>query len=234
MVGLGSAVGLVVIPLLAVGPDLARASVCVTKGARSPVLRVNASGTAEVQWTAGGERRYAVIRPEALCAERGIRMSGRDVSRSVGGVSIPFKEVVKRTGDGRLWALQAWRRDLDSARELRFSRWRGSPPNLKARTVCCRLGREVLRGRVTYHRKAVARATVYVDCLACSSQRRGWTRVAREKTSGGGRFRLVIRPRWKSTRYRVTLLGPNFGWVRAPDMRTFTRSALDRARGWGV
>ena len=139
------------------------------------------------------------------------------------GVKIPFRKVVKRTSDGRLWALQYWRRKPDAARELRFSRWTGSPPRLAARTTCCREGRQVLRGRVTYHRGAVARADVYVDCFACPRKPQGWTRLARRKTSQSGRFSLVIPRRWEGARYRATLLGPNFGWVRAPDMRVFTR-----------
>lgn len=207
-------------------PERGSASVCITSGARSPVLHVNVRGTAEVRWIAGGERRYAVVRRGAFCAKEGVRMEGRDVSRETSGVQIPFKKVVKRTPDGAIWALQVWRHRPGRPRELRFSRWNGSPPHLTARATCCREDRQVVRGRVTYHRKAIARATVYVDCFACAGKQHGWTRLTRKRTTQNGRFSLVIPPRWEGARYRATLLGPNFGWVRAPDMRVFTPSAL--------
>jgi hypothetical protein len=200
--------------------DPAAASVCVANGARSPVLRVNRGGTAEVRWeTPAGKRRYGIIRPGGFCLDRGARMSGRDVSQRASRVAIPFPRVVKRTPDGRLWALQAWRRRPDGPRELRFSRWTGQPPRLTARTTCCHRNRRVLRGRVIYHRRPVAQAIVYIDCFACATRPRRWTRIAERRTGQSGRFELIIRPKWRGESYRATLLGPNFGWVRAPDMR---------------
>ena len=151
-------------------------------------------------------------------------MKGRDVSQRVSGVQIPFRVVVRRTPDGAFWALQSWRRRPTDAPELRFSRWRGEPAQVTAQVACCQDGSEVVRGQVLYHDRAVANARVYIDCYACSLNLDGWASVAHRQTSATGAYALVIRPEWKGTRYRATLLGPNFGWVRAPDMRVLASS----------
>ena len=90
--------------------------------------------------------------------------------------------------------------------------------------ACCQEGSEIVRGQVFYHDRAVANARVYIDCYACSLDLDGWASVAYRQTSATGAYALVIRPEWEGTRYRATLLEPNFGWVRAPDMRVLASS----------
>ena len=204
-----------------VTPEAGVASVCVASGAHRPALRINAAGTAEVSWAdALGARHYALIPSDGRCARHGLRMRGRDVSERVWGVRIPFATVVKRTPDGALWALQRWRRRLDAPPELRFSRWRGAPARLTAYVACCRRGQSFVHGRVTYHARAVLGARVYIDAL----RRDGWARIAAAGTGLRGRYHFVIPRDAQGSRYRVTLLGPNFGWVRAPDMRVPART----------
>ena len=207
-----------------VTPQAGFASVCVASGGERPALRVNAAGSAEVGWTdATGTRHYALIPAAGRCAQHGVRMRGRDVSERVSRVPIPFATVVKRTPDGALWALQRWRRRLDRPPELRFSRWRGAPARPTADATCCRRGRPFVRGRVTYHGRAVVGARVYIDALRSARNRDGWSRVSVARTGSNGRYRFVIPRDAQGSRYRVTLLGPNFGWVRAPDMRVPAR-----------
>ena len=210
--------------LFGVAPPSASASVCVTSRAERATLRVNAAGTAEVAWRdSAGARRYAVIPARGRCAQHGVRMQGRDVSERVRSVGIPFATVVKRTPDGARWALQRWRRRLDAPPELRFSRWRGAPARPTADAGCCRRGRPFVRGQVTYHGRAVVGARVYIDALRSRRNRDGWARISAPRTGSNGRYRFVVPSDAQGSKYRVTLLGPNVGWVRAPDMRVFAR-----------
>lgn len=199
----------------------AEGSICFS-GGRQPALRVNASGAAEVSWLAQGARRYAVVTRSGRVL-LGVRMRGRDVSRGTSAVRIPLKRVLKRTPDGAFWALQSWRRC--GRVELHFSRWRGAPTALTTRALCCSAGREVVRGGVTFHRRPVFRARVYLDCFACRLNPRGWARFAVRVTRRDGSYSVRIRPAWSGRRYRATVVGPNFGWTRAPDARAGTASA---------
>jgi hypothetical protein len=150
-------------------------------------------------------------------------MKGRDVSSRTGAVRIPLKRVLKRTPDGAFWALQSWKRC--GRVELHFSRWRGAPTRLTAVARCCRGGREIVRGDVTFHRRPVFRAKVYLDCFACRLNPKGWARFAVRTTRRNGSYSVRIRPAWSGRRYRATVVGPNFGWTRAPDARAGTPSA---------
>jgi hypothetical protein len=206
---------------LCVSAGSAEGSICFS-GGRQPALRVNASGAAEVSWLAAGARRYAVVtrRGRVLLGQR---MSGRDVSRRTSAVRIPLKRALKRTPDGAFWALQSWRRC--GRVELHFSRWRRAPTGLTAAALCCRGRREIVRGEVTFHRRPVYRAKVYLDCFACRLNPRGWARFAVRTTRRNGSYSVRIRRGWSGSRYRATVAGPNFGWTRAPDARAGTPSA---------
>jgi hypothetical protein len=207
---------------LCVSAGSAEGSICFT-GGRQPALRVNGSGAAEVSWLAAGARRYAVVtrRGRVLL---GRRMRGRDVSKRTSAVRIPFKRVLKRTPDGAFWALQSWKRC--GRVELHFSRWRGAPTRVTAGAVCCRSGREIVRGKVTFHRRPVFRTKVYLHCFACRLNPSGWARFAVRSTRRNGSYSIRIRRAWSGSRYRATVVGPNFGWTRAPDARARTASAL--------
>jgi hypothetical protein len=199
----------------------AEGSICFSGGPQ-PALRVNDSGAAEVSWVAAGARRYALVTQRGRVV-LGRRMRGRDVSTRTRAVRIPLKRVLRRTSDGAFWALQSWKRC--GRLELHFSRWRGAPTRLTANARCCRGGREVVRGEVIFHRRPVFRAKVYLDCFACRLNPRGWARFAVRTTRRNGSYAVRIRPAWSGRRYRATVVGPNFGWTRAPDARARTPSA---------
>lgn len=230
-----------VLPTVAAGVLLGTAaaasgSICICTRPLDPSLRVSSSGSAEVGWTtSAGRRKHAVISPRGRVTF-GARI-GRDVSQRAGRTNLPFRRVARRTSDGRLWALQLWRPRWTAAPQLRFSRWRGKPTRLTARATCCRRGREVVRGKASFHdrplfgtqqtRNGSVRIGVYVDCFRCALNPRGWARAARVATRGpNGSFALRIRPRWQATKYRITMVGPNFRWTRAPDARAVVGSAV--------
>src|SRR4029079_2741149 len=87
----------------------ALASVEVAIDAQSASLRVDASGNAEVRWTAadGSQRSLLVSREGSL---RYGALSGSDVSHAAAGVLIPWAVVVRQAPDGRYYALPALRR----------------------------------------------------------------------------------------------------------------------------
>lgn len=205
-----------------VGAGGADASICVCAGARAPALRVSAKGFAEVSWTARGMRHYRVITPQGRVV-RG-RLQGRDVSFETTAVRIPVKRVLKRTPSGAFWALQAWG-EPGHPLNLRFSRWRGRPTRVTAETVCCRAGSETLRGQAAFHGTPIY-GWVYIDCYRCALNRRGWARAARRATNKAGFYSVWIRSAWKGARYRVTIVGPNVRWTRAPDARAVAISRL--------
>jgi hypothetical protein len=134
---------------LVFAPDAA-ASITVAVDAQRPALRVDAAGNAEVSWTAAGVRRFLLV-PPAGRVFPGRRLEGADVSRTTMEPALPFRRVLRRTPDGRLWALQAWQVVSDGPVELRFSRWRGALPR-----VTLRVEDDLLSGRATFRGRAVA------------------------------------------------------------------------------
>lgn len=224
--------------LLGLGMVLATAgaasgSICLCGSPLDPALRVNSSGFAQVSWTTRqGDRRHAVVSPRGRVTF-GARIR-HDASRRARSVRLPLRGMIRRTPDGRLWALQLWRPKRDGRLELRFSRWRGKPTRLGAQAVRIS-GREVVRGSASFHgrplygrqetRRGSVRIGVYVDCFRCALNRRGWARATRVPTRGpNGTFSVRIRPRWQGTKYRISMIGPNLGWTRAPDARVVVAS----------
>ena len=195
--------------------DVASSSICIGTQATNPQLRVNAQGFAEVSWTARGVRHYRVVTPRGR-VRSGVRLEGRDVSYKTAAVRIPGKRVLRRTPQGPFWALQTCGTDPGDPPSLRFSRWQGPPTRLTGKSVCCRSGSETLQGRATFHGIPVY-GWVYVDCFRCPLSPRGWARATKKATTQQGYFSIRIRPAWKGRRYRMTVIGPNFGWTRAPD-----------------
>jgi hypothetical protein len=212
----------------------ASGSMCLCVRPLDPSLQVSSSGYAEVGWTTrDGHRRHAVISPRGRVTF-GARIQ-QDASSRARSTNLPLRAIVRRTPDGRLWALQLWRPHRDGQRELRFSRWRGKPTRLEARATY-RGGREVVRGKASFHgrplfgtqetRRGSVRIGVYVDCFRCALNPRGWARATRVPTRGPtGSFAVRIRPRWQGTKYRISMVGPNLGWTRAPDARIVVPSA---------
>lgn len=203
--------------------DVSHGSICMATDATNPQLRVNAQGFAEVSWTARGGRHYRLVTPRGR-VRLGARLQGPDVSSNTAAVRIPGKRVLRRTPQGSFWALQTCGTDPADPPSLRFSRWKGSPTRLTGANTCCRSGSETLRGRATFHGTPIY-GWVYVDCFRCTLNPRGWARATRKATTRQGYFSIRIRPAWKGRRYRMTVIGPNFGWTRAPDAVLIASSA---------
>ena len=199
-------------------------SIWITTGARNPALEVDARGYAEVSWTEGGARRTQLVPPAGKVLPGG-RISGLDVSRPVRVPGLPFPRVVRRTPDGRLWALQEWQQPGAPA-ELHLARWKGKPTELTLAFDGRRLtGRAVFQGRpVTGFSTTPAgqrlRIFVSLDCFACPGGSGGWTRMLGVAPKGDGTFAVLVRPEWSGKRYRATVAGPNLSATLAPDART--------------
>ena len=208
-------------------PAGATASIGITSEAFSkPYLRVDASGNAEVGWTVGGRRDSVVVPASGELYHS--RLSGPDVSHPTSAVAIPYRRVLRRTRDGRLWALQAWQTAWRGPPELRFSRWRGQPTSITLSLK--KTGRStVLAGRATFHGRPVSGSyrtnggalislAAQLDCFACpAAHGRTWFRFNGVKTRSGGTFGSGLKAVWMGTRFRATIVGPNSGTTLAPD-----------------
>ena len=201
----------------------AAASLSVATNVQRPGLRVDARGWAEVSWTAGGTRRYLLIPPAGRVLPGG-RLRGRDVSRAVTSVRIPFRKVVRRTPDGRYWALQVWRVRPGSPVELRFSRWRGRPTKLVIEAVEPSANGYLVRGRATFAGRPIPlwsatpegkrlRSYAYIDRMTSA----GWRRVGGVAVRADGTFRRFVAATGGRRRFRALLPGPNLKAAWAPD-----------------
>src|SRR5215210_3325351 len=161
-----------------VAPAVAAASVTVATNVQRPALRVDAKGNAEVSWTAGGRRQYLLVPPTGRFLPGG-RLPRGDVSRPVSGVPLPYLRVLRRTPDGRLWALQTWQVAFSKAVELRFSRWRGAPTQITLAAMPSGTT-EVLQGRATFQGRPVTGTSPtnagkpvllsgFFDCSGCGA-----------------------------------------------------------------
>ena len=202
----------------------AHASISIATNAQRPALRVDASGNAEVSWTAAGRRRTLVVPPVGLYRP-GARLAGPDVSRRATAPALPFAQALRRGPDGTLYALQAWRVKTGGPVELHFSRWKGSPTTVTLESEALSSG-ERLVGRALFQRKPVAgysrtnsgiryRIFAFLDCFACPGAQ--WRRMAGVAPRADGEFRLLVQPQFRGSRYRVTIAGPNLGRTLAPD-----------------
>jgi hypothetical protein len=211
-------------------PGAASGSIWVADNAQRPALQVDARGYAEVSWTAGGARHTLLVPPRGRLLP-GARLSGSDVSRAL-ELKLPLARAVRRTPDGRRWALQAWRPRQGGPVELHFSRWRGSPTALTLETGCCRFESEFLHGRASFQGRPVfgtsptpegkrLRAYAYIECFACPASPRGWGQIVGVSPRRDGTFSARLRLAWRAKRYRATIAGPNRGTTLAPDMRAF-------------
>ena len=219
----------------AVTPAPASASIMVASWARSPTLKVTAKGAAEVDWTASGRRHSVVIYRDGS-RRYGKHLKARDVSSPTTATTVPMALVVRQTPNGSFWALQAWRRLRTGPLELRFSRWKGAPTVLTLGAVCCKWRSENVVGQATFHGRPIfghhATSTgvpldtygrnVYLDTLRNGAWRRMMGILTHRNT---GRFSLWIRPYWRGTDYRGTIIGPNWGWTLGPDAQAVTHTS---------
>jgi hypothetical protein len=215
----------------------AHGSVKVAGNAKSPTLRVSHKGVAEIGWTTtAGTRRHALVYRDGTI-RWSQRIATRDVSSPSRSNRLPLAVAVRQTPDGRLWALQSWRRLRGGPMELRFSRWRCAPTRLTLNATCCKWKGENIAGRASFHGKPVHgfSATpegvpldkfgrnVYLDTRRGGQWRRMLGILARRPH---GRFNLWIRPPpWHGTQYRATISGPNRGWALGPDAHAWTRNS---------
>jgi hypothetical protein len=221
-------IGMVAMTLSLLVGESAAASITVATNVQRPALRVDARGYAEVSWTAAGRRQYLLVPPTGLFLPGG-RLSRPDVSRANTAVAIPYRRVLRRTPDGRYWALQTWQVGFSKVIELRFSRWRGAPTHI---TLASHPSgeTELLRGRATFQGRPVTGYSptnagklilhsAFLDCFACGS---GWLRFTARRTSSDGSFSATVPLNRRGTRYRVSITGPNRGATLAPDAAAVT------------
>ena len=212
----------------------APASITVGENAQRPALRVDAAGNAEVSWTTAGVRRTLLIPPRGRVLPGG-RLPGRDVSRATAAVTIPFRRVLRRTPDGRWWALQAWQPQRGGAVELRFSRWRGAPTKVELRARV-KGATELLQGRATFGGRPVSgfsatpegtqiRLAAALDCFVCYGVR-GWVRFTGVRTRADGSFAATVPLAGRARKYRAIVPGPNRGATYAPDGAAVAPSAV--------
>lgn len=200
----------------------AQASVWVGENAVKPTLRVDASGTAEVKLVSGG-RPDTVIVPARGQLYHGGSLSGPDVSRRVSAPKLPHAVVVKRTPDGRLWALQRTQVKPGGPVGLHLARWRGEPTKIELQVDGL-----LLEGRATFDGRGVSgrsytlegkRPRIYVYLDYFSGGR--WRRMLGVAPRADARFAVSLRPAWRqASRYRAVMPGPNIGSSFAPDAET--------------
>jgi hypothetical protein len=211
----------------------ASASISIAKNVVRPALRVDARGNAEVSWSAGGMRRTLLVPASGLYLPGG-RISTADVSRPTTIPGLPFARVTRRTPDGKLYALQTWRVEPGGPVELHFSRWKGAPTTVELGAEPAS-GSERLVGRAQFQGKPVAgfsrtnsgiryRIFAFLDCFACPGA--GWRRIGGVAPRADGTFRLLVKPKDRGKRYRVTIAGPNLGSTLAPDASATAPTSL--------
>jgi len=149
-------------------------------------------------------------------------LSGRDVSRPASVPGLPLALAVRRTPDGRFWALQHWEVQPGGPVELHLARWRGAPTKLALSFDGTRLtGTASFQGKPVTGRTFTLegkhpRIYVYLDCFACGGKA-GWIRMIGVAPRADGSFAVLVRPSWQGTRFRATVAGPNAGTTFAPD-----------------
>jgi hypothetical protein len=193
------------------------------------LLRVDASGDALVTWTQNGSADSVLVPPTGQLSHGG-SLRGPDVSRPGPLSLVPDAVSVRRTPDGRLWALQELQLGAQSQFELDLSRWQGAPTKLTLSSDGTRL-----RGTLGFHGVPVSghtftlegktpRIYVFLDCFGCPGKP-GWSPLLGVAPHPDGSFAVYLRPSWKGSRYRATVAGPNIGSTFAPDAQTVIASA---------
>jgi hypothetical protein len=200
----------------------ASASITIAYDASRSVLKVDAHGNAEVDWTEHGALKSMLVPPQGRYLPGG-HISGPDVSKPAHGVALPYLRVLRRTPDGRLWALQSWSVQGGEREELRFSRWKGEPTTVTAAIAENRVtGTAGFQGRGVFGFSPTTAGTpirlyAWVDC-GRGADAPGWKRLIGVSLKGpDGQFSLFLKPAWLASRYRVTVPGPNRGATYAPD-----------------
>jgi hypothetical protein len=217
---------LALLTLLAATALPAQASVYVGTNPTQARLGVDAKGNAVITWVQGGAKQLVIIPAKGQLFHGGAIAT--DVSRRAPAGVLPNALVVKRTPDGRNWALQAWPETPGGPVDLHFARWQGAPTKL---TLA--YDGSSLNGRAEFQGKPVTGTTttlegkrlkiyVYLDCSGCPGAGTGWKRMIGVAPKADGSFSVLVRPEWKGRRYRALVAGPNLGAIFAPDAQAIT------------
>lgn len=207
---------------LCLGPAAASApaSVGIGSGASRVRLSVDAAGDALVTWSQGGQPESVLLSASGGLSHATV-LPGPDVSKPATAAGLADLAALRRTPDGRLWALQEVQLGAGSAVELELARWQGAPTALTLSTDGTRL-----HGTVTFRGSPVSslsptpggkeqRIYVYIDCFGCPGKP-GWSPMLGVAPLANGSFTVYLRPGWKGSRYRATVDGPNLGATLAP------------------
>ena len=218
-------------------PLAAEGSIKIAGNAKKPTLRVNAKGIATVSYTQQGRRKAAIVFPSGR-VRYGRGAGGGDVTIGTAAYALPMLVTLRlNPRNGRLFALQAWRRLRRGPVELRFSRWFGAPTVLTLGARCCKWRSEFIRGRATFHGRPIFGygatpsgnptdkfgRNVYLDTYRRGAWRRMMGILTHRPT---GFFQLWIRPHWRGSAYRGRISGPNWNRTLGPDAQAWARSAL--------
>ena len=95
-------------------------------GPSRAALAVDSRGNALVTWTEGGARQSVVIPPAGMLTHSS-SLPGAATSRGPCARRFRSHVAVRRTPDGRLWALQSFPAGAGKPPELHFARWSGAP-----------------------------------------------------------------------------------------------------------
>jgi hypothetical protein len=208
----------------------ARASIWIVNDSK-PALRVDARGTAEVSWRAGGSRQKVLVPAKGQLTHGG-SLRDADVSRPTRVAGLTLALATRRTPDGTLWALQAWQVEPGGPSEVHLARWRGAPTTLTLASDGVRItgsarfqGRPVTGTTSTLEGKH-PRIYAYLDCFGCPAAHGSkWVRMLGIAPKADGSFAVRLRPDWVGKRYRATVAGPNVGTTFAPDARAILSTA---------
>jgi hypothetical protein len=211
-------------------------SIWIADGTTRASVAVDAHGNAQVTWFVGAARKTQLVPPQGRVLPGGT-LTGPDVSRKVATPHFPLLLALRRTPDGRLWALQSWRPTPGAPTQLQLARWRGAPTQLTLEATLSG-ATELLSGTATFAGKPVTgftttpagkRVRIYVslECLACGGST-GWSPMLSAAPHADGSFRVSVQPRWSGTRYRATVAGPNVGTTLAPLAQAVAASSVTR------
>ncbi len=186
-------------------------------------LRVDAFGDAQITWTKAGVKHTLLVTRSGAITHGAL--VGRDVSKAAHVAGLPSAVVLRSTAGGNLWAVQLTAPGAGKPVSLDFSHWHGAPTELKLSTD----GKH-LQGSVSFAGKPVTgyssspyglkpKIYVFVDCFGCGGKS-AWSLILGVAPSANGSFSVLLRPAWKGSRYRATVVGPNRGTVYAPDAVT--------------
>lgn len=211
--------GAALLALIAGFTSVARGSIRLGAGGTDATLQVDAKGDVLVTWMQGTTKETVFVTAQGVLTRSGA-LTGRDVSHPVSIPSIPAAVVTRASAGGTFWALQ--RIALDGQSELDLSHWQGAPTTLTMTvagdhlTGSARFDGEPVTGSSLTPGGKTPKIYVYVECYGCGGQQR-WAPMLGVRPKSNGTFSVYIRPAWKGTQYRASLMGPNTATIYAPD-----------------